>query len=653
MQFKNPEILFLLFLLLIPLLIHLFQLQRFRKQTFTNVKFLKEIELETRKSSRLKKLLILASRMLLMTALIFAFSQPFFNNNPDLRERKSIFYIDNSLSMLAKSSSDIDLLQLSKHNILDKIDDIDAEIMLITNQKLLSDLDKDRLNKELLELGPHPIKKDINQVLLQINDLVNSSANTLYDIFLISDFQDHRSRVDSSLINTSFDYSLIDVSIKKLPNISLDSVWISKETSEQTTLIASVSSVHKDQKNLSISLIINNELFAKTTVDVTAGTSESVEFLIPNLERNQGKITLSDRSLIFDNELYFNIAKRPRKKVLVIGVKSDFLGRIYQPQEFELSQINYTELDQGKIADQDLLVLNELEQLSNPLIQTLQSFLQNNGNIVVIPSKNANIDSYNNLLSSIKAGVLIEPFKDPKSITTIHYAHPFFDEVFEKKVYNFDYPDVAGGFRSSLINATSLLELEDVSPFLSEIKYGNHKVYWFSSSLTEQAIELTKSPLIVPVFLKFLSQGKNDKAIYLTIGKKNEFYMNSNYKTEQPLKITKDNMEFIPQQIRTSNRIKIITEDHPIQPGLYELREEGNIIEHLAYNYDRSENKLNHIDQQALIDAYDNVHVYTSIDKALSEGNKRNNNKELWQLFIIFAVVFLILEILFQKFLKN
>ena len=43
MQFKNPEIFYFLFLLLIPILIHLFHLQKFKKVAFTNVKFLKEI----------------------------------------------------------------------------------------------------------------------------------------------------------------------------------------------------------------------------------------------------------------------------------------------------------------------------------------------------------------------------------------------------------------------------------------------------------------------------------------------------------------------------------------------------------------------------------------------------------------------------------
>ncbi len=42
MQFKNPEILYALFLLLIPIIVHLFQLRKFQKVAFTNVAFLKE-----------------------------------------------------------------------------------------------------------------------------------------------------------------------------------------------------------------------------------------------------------------------------------------------------------------------------------------------------------------------------------------------------------------------------------------------------------------------------------------------------------------------------------------------------------------------------------------------------------------------------------
>ena len=103
MHFKHPEILYFLFLLVIPILVHLFQLRRFKKEYFTNVRFLASLSIQTRKSSKLKKWLLLACRLLLLTFLIIAFAQPFFESK-DLKNASNEMYIilDNSFSMQAK-----------------------------------------------------------------------------------------------------------------------------------------------------------------------------------------------------------------------------------------------------------------------------------------------------------------------------------------------------------------------------------------------------------------------------------------------------------------------------------------------------------------------------------------------------------------------
>ena len=103
MQFKHPELLYALFLLLIPILIHLFQLRRFQKVAFTNVAFLKKVTIQTRKSSQLKKWLTLLMRLLALACVIFAFAQPFTASKTALNsEKETVLYIDNSFSMQAK-----------------------------------------------------------------------------------------------------------------------------------------------------------------------------------------------------------------------------------------------------------------------------------------------------------------------------------------------------------------------------------------------------------------------------------------------------------------------------------------------------------------------------------------------------------------------
>ena len=79
MQFKYPGIFYLLIVLIIPLIIHLFNLQKFKKIAFSNVQFLKKVKLESRKSSKIKKFIILALRIISFLALLFTFSQPYYS----------------------------------------------------------------------------------------------------------------------------------------------------------------------------------------------------------------------------------------------------------------------------------------------------------------------------------------------------------------------------------------------------------------------------------------------------------------------------------------------------------------------------------------------------------------------------------------------
>jgi len=653
MQFKYPEILFFLVLLIIPLLIHLFQLQRFKKEAFTNVQFLKKIELESRKSSKLKKLLILLSRMLAFAALILAFSQPFINKNEELQQREIIIYLDNSMSLQAVEASGTDQLQKSKNILLDKLALTDQNISLVSNQKFLAKLDPKNLKKELIQLDFNPLPKDINQVLLQINNHFNSDTKTLLDVYLISDFQRINKVIDTSMIKEFNNYNIIDLSNNEIENISLDTIWLAKNEGDQISLKARVSSWNMNENDLSVSLDLNEDLFGKTTVSISPGSTEEIEFLIPYGTSNFGKISLTDHRLNFDNDLYFNIPQRTRKKILIIGEQSDFLNRIYQKNEFDLTTETYASLDQSIIAAQDLILINGLDQISKPLNQSLEVFVRQKGNLVIIPSSDIDLKTYNELLQSFGAGSIVQRFDEDKSVTGINYEHPFFKDVFEKEVYNFQYPVLTNGYNVSLKNASSLLKFNDLTDFVAEINYFDNKVYWVSSPLSNQGNKFVNSPLIVPLFYNFSIQNRNDNAIYLSIGQRNEINIDETNTDDAPIKIIRNDTEFIPVQTKSSDRINVITRKFPITQGIYELQSKGKLIQRLAYNYNRIESDLNFYDLKPLTDGYNNLHLYDSLEKALKEGNDRNINKDLWQLFIIFALVFLILEILLQKFMKN
>ena len=73
MQFLYPNILWALFTLTIPVIIHLFNFRRYKTVYFSNVAFLKNIRKETKSRSNLKNILILIARLLALAFLVLVF----------------------------------------------------------------------------------------------------------------------------------------------------------------------------------------------------------------------------------------------------------------------------------------------------------------------------------------------------------------------------------------------------------------------------------------------------------------------------------------------------------------------------------------------------------------------------------------------------
>ena len=86
MRFANPTILFALSAVSIPILIHLFNLRKFKRVLFTNVQLLKEVQQQTIKQHRLKHLLVLLSRILFILFLVFAFPFGCTLSDPEMME---------------------------------------------------------------------------------------------------------------------------------------------------------------------------------------------------------------------------------------------------------------------------------------------------------------------------------------------------------------------------------------------------------------------------------------------------------------------------------------------------------------------------------------------------------------------------------------
>lgn len=641
MQFKNPELLYALFLLLIPIIIHLFQLRKFQKVPFTNVAFLKEATLQTRKSSQIKKWLILLTRLLLISALVFAFAQPFVSKTKAFKIKKeTVIYLDNSFSMQAKGNQG-ELLKRAIQDIITNIPE-DENISLITNSSVFKNTTIKAIKNELLQLPYSANSLTTDAALLKTKTFFSNQNGIVKDLIFISDFQENES--DFSISNDSLlNFYFVKLKPVNTNNISLESVTISNKTATNIELKVTIKNNGNPIENLPVSLFNNNNLIAKTSV--SGNKKMSTTFSIPTNDIINGKITIDDANLQFDNILYFNINSTSKVNVLSVNATEDsFLKRIYTNEEFNYISTTENQLNYNLIESQNLIILNELDNISSTLLAALKQFTQQNGTLIIIPSKDSNKASYNQFLlnyqSSFDNLVPVE-----KRITTINYSHPLYNNgVFEKQVKNFQYPKVNSYFSTNSNTSSSILSFEDGKPFL----FQNKNTFIFTASLKSDNSSFKNSPLIVPTLYNIGKYSYKVPELYYTIGKNNTYDVNTKLQQDNILSLNYNDINIIPEQRYYNNKVAIKTSELPSIANTYSINNKTETIKKVSYNYDRNESNLNYKNLSNL----SNIVVDDSIQDVFETIKSDTKVNALWKWFVIFALTLLIIEMLILKYFK-
>ena len=640
MYFNNPNILYALFALIIPILVHLFQLRKFQKTAFTNVKFLKELITQTRKSSQLKKWLVLSTRLLILTCIILAFAEPSFDTNKTTtQETETVFYIDNSFSNQEKGPEG-ELLKVSVQELINNYPS-DKKVSVITNTHTFKNKSLNTIKNDLIRLKYSPSQLDYKTVSLKANQLFSKNKNTKKQLICISDFQKNNS-LDSSYFNNKYQTSLIQTLPVSRSNISIDSAYFTKLNATETQLKVLVSKQHSTLNNIPIALYNNDSLISKSTVDLTNSKS-SVLFHLPSKNNLNLKVTLSDASSTNDNTLYLTRKKLNKQKILAIGStkNNSFLSKIFTENEFHFNQQEVNSIDYSNFEQQHLIILNELDNLSVALIKNIHNYTENGGTVLCIPSEKAEINNYNNLVNTYNS-----INENETRLTKINFDHPIFSSVFEKKIKNFQFPFFKKHY--SLKNYEfEILGFENGNPLL--VNTSNY--YVFSAPLNNKITNFKQAPLIVPTLYNIAKNSLKNNTAYYHINTENNIDFELKIGKDEVLSLSKNNEDFIPIQQIKSNKVSIQTTNNPTVAGIYTLKNKQNSIGHtIAYNYTNSES----IRDYHQIATLENNHIKTtsSITDTLTEVNSASQIGTLWKWFVIFAILFLIVELLILKYFK-
>ena len=641
MQFKHPELLYFLFVLVIPILVHLFQLRRFKKEYFTNVQFLKELSIQTRKSSKIKKWLLLITRLLLLAALITAFAQPFFKAKESKNSSNEMYIVlDNSYSMQAKGNKG-ELLKRAIQELLENIPE-NQIFSLITNNETYWNTDIKSIQKEIQNIGYSALPFQLESAMAKIKS--RKSANNK-DVIIITDAIGLKPKQLKS-INENFNTYFINPKAEQKNNIAIDSVYMNQSLNDFYEIGVSLKSFGEQDNAIPIGLYNNNKLVAKTLVKFEK-PEITIKFTIPKKDFN-GYVSITDASLKYDNIFYFSITKPEKTNVISIGKteKSGFLNRIYTPEEFNYSNSTIETLDYNSIENQDAIVLNELENLPQALVTNIKSFVEKGGNLVFIPSTESKIDETNRLLGSLGQIQIGKNQNTTKLITKIAFQHPLFQSVFEKKIDNFQYPNTKQNFEINAANPP-ILSYDDQSCFLTSIQNPVSSVYVFAAPINKMNSNFQNSPLIVPIFYNMVQNNQKTGVNAITIGENQPFLIATDLSKDEILEVKNENDKFIPTQQIFNNKVKLQFNDYPIFAGNFGIYKKDEIVRNISFNYNRSESNLE--EPQIQLSDYK---VVKSIETVFNSLLSDRSNNEIWKIFVILTLLFLFLEVLIQKLVK-
>ena len=401
MNFLYSGFLFGLFLISIPILIHLFNFRKATRKYFSNVAFLKEVQLQTQKRSRLKHYLILLCRVLAISAIVFAFAQPFIPvENTIQSSGKTILYLDNTFSMNLEEGEN-SYLNNSKDFIAELTDfPPEASDYLLWTSNNTSSVPKlkSAVQGQLLQTNWDYSATTAEEIIQKISQQYKSLDDL--EVFVFSDFQhSNPEKLAEAMSDFSIQWNIMPFTSEEKGNLFIDSVWMDNPlilVNESSTLHFRIKNSGNQFKKLKATLTIDGQALGKIQEEIEGGDFVDISYNVIFEEggNHEGKLEIEDFPLFMDNEFFFNITIPEQYSVsIVTSDKNSLIEKVYASEEnFKVSSFLPGNYDYNAIEQSDLLILDLSAAISGSFIEFV--FSKYKGDVVVIPSSSSTQSSY-------------------------------------------------------------------------------------------------------------------------------------------------------------------------------------------------------------------------------------------------------------------
>lgn len=674
MHFANPIILWALFLLIIPIVIHLFKFRRYKNVQFPNIRFLQKIDQDQKAKRRLKDLLILFLRLLALAALVLAFAMPYLGKNKAISKGNVIsIYVDNSFSMENESERG-KLLDLAKKK---------AEELALTFQpsdkfQLLSnDLEPKHqrlVNRQAFLQFLYEI--DLSAASVELSEIHKRQLALLEDelefdkwIAVLSDMQRSTSDLDNLSVNDDIRLLILPIKADRYNNVYIDSLWFNEPVRQiaksELLHFKIVNKSDEDLDELPIRLEINGQMKSMANISIAARSEKDtlMHFTNDNSAGIQNAILkVEDKPIEFDNEYYFSYSLK--EKIKVTEIRGDNAGKFYQliysDSLYTYTNFSIDQIDYQALGDADLIIFNDLNTIPSGLNSYITKWMENGGHLFVSPGEEINQNDYTQFLANFGASISSKADTNNRRVSYIEIENDIFKGVLKNSPKGKALPSTKAHYRYQFNNLewVNIFQLQAKDAFLSTRKVEDGRFYLLSVACQESWSNWPRHALFITSMLRISEESQRSGVLDHQIGDWSIIDIQSTMKaSDRPfeMKAQDGSVAFIPTQQWINGKLSIGIKDEVKSAGFYDLMYESDILGTLAFNYSRKESDLSFYSDEEIEEwkeGKDAVSIIEVVDRPIKRSTIRQE-RPLWKFFIGLTLLFLILEIVIIKIMKR
>jgi N-terminal double-transmembrane domain len=663
MKFLYPNILWCLFALAIPVIVHLFNFRRHKMVYFSNTATLKTIEQENVKTKRLKYLIVLIMRMLFVAGLVFAFAYPYDPEQKlktDDADNLIAVYIDNSMSMQSQSE-EVKLVEDARSSARALVKSVSPSqrFVLLTNSRQPDNeypMNQDEMLMSIDAMQTEASPMIFNNLYENLQMIMRRNGFKSASLFVYSDFQNDMMDMRGIVADSAIQIVGLPLSSDYQQNIYIDTVWLSSPVL-QTGLanevnVRVVNDGGKEINGLPVYLEIDGVSTAFTTIDIPADGKgvTAMQFVLNESGEKSAAVSINDYPITFDDTYNFVLNVRPVIKIVELTsnytMTSPIATLFSDNLQFDYQAIDPHRIDQQYLMDCQMVVVDGDADLNETMWRTIVDFASDGGSVVVLPSDETKAEN------------------DTLSVNMIASQHEFFSDIFVNIPDNADLPKVYKHTQIRKLkfrNTLTLMSLQNGTSFFTLSKVGGGNIFSFASQLGGDWTNFADNALFVPVMYKIAMLGAQTGRLSYTIGLDRELTVNDlTAFAESDVRIRNEqgNFEMIPVVDLRNNRAVVRLYDELPGAGFYTVNKGDELIATTAWNDSRAESKMQFMNGEEVSKLMkDNGLNVLTVMKA---GEIRSDDvmqmmvrrSMLWRTFILISLITLLIEILILRFWK-